>query len=399
MAEFAAFPREEFEVRYAHLRAQMHRHGVGGILATSEPNYRYLTGHHNQRWAVIQRPKAALLPLTAEPAILTIASEGWGLDTLTWVTDIRTIGGPRVEDGYGSYLVALIVDTVKEKGIRSGKIAIERGWQMRCGLSIDDFRQLEKQIAPIELVDAAPILWDARMRKSPAEVECLRRAAQITSAAYRDLRQEFKLGMSEGEIERRTCALLMQHGAERPTYVPVNCHGLRWPKTNFTFFGCSTEQKLEQDALIDMDCGCTYKGYYSDFSRTFAIGAPPEKARTAYRTLQDAIDVAIATIRPGIPITDVCRAMMKVCAKAGAEETWQDMGQVQGHGLGLNGTERPYVTLTDPTILTPGIMFTIEPMVIVEEYGMVVAEEEIVVTEAGCEVLSERAPSELPIIG
>lgn len=399
---FAEFPKEEFEGRYRRLRIEMERNGLAAIIATSEPNFRYLTGAHNQRWPNVLRPHAVLLPLVGEPVVIQPGTDNWGLALVTWIRDLRGFGGNRIQDGYGAHIVAMIADIVAEKGIRRGRIGIERGWQMRAGLSIDDFLELERRLAPVTLVDSAPIWWDVRMIKSPLEIGCIREAGRITSAAYRDVRAGVALGMTEKHVEQIMCAASMRHGAERPTYTPVNFHAGRWPKEEHIVFGLSTDRVLANDMVIDMDGGCTYKGYWSDFSRTFAVGKPPELARAAYRVAQESIAAGLEAVRPGRPISDVYRAMAKAFATSNAaarvSETGMSESGINGHGLGLAATERPYVNGQDQTIMSKGLYFTIEPIFTVQGYGMMLGEEMLVVTDDGYELLSERADPELPVL-
>ena len=399
----AEFPKEEFESRYARLQIEMYRNDMVALLATTEANFRYLTGTRNQRWPNTLRPHCVLLPVKGDPVLIQAASDNYGLRDVTWIEDLRGFGGKRHKDGYGAHMNDTIVDVLAEKDIRRGRIGIERDWQMRAGFSVDDFLSLEKRIAPLELVDAASMWWDVRMIKSPLEVDCMRRSAQITSAAYADLRGDLKVGMTESEIERRMCALLLKHGAERPTYVPVNCHSGRWPVQDHLMFGLSTEKRLENNGLVDMDAGCTFKGYWSDFSRVFGFGKPPEKARVAYRIAQEAIAAGKEAIRPGRPISDIYRAMSKCFQKANTLHRLSEHGMsetgINGHGTGLSATERPYVNLEDTTILSPGLCTTIEPIFSVDGYGWALGEDMFVVTETGYEQFSISAPPELPIIG
>ncbi len=151
------------------------------------------------------------------------------------------------------------------------------------------------------------------------------------------------------------------------------------------------------NGVVDMDCGCTVEGYWSDFNRTFGVGNPPEFGRKAYRSLQQVVEAGIAAVKPGDPVSNVFRAMVKTMGKVGAED--KISATLGGHGLGLSATERPLVSIFEDTIMYPGLFFTIEPITSVEGWGVTLAEEMIVVTESGCELLSERADPELPIVG
>ena len=98
----------------------------------------------------------------------------------------------------------------------------------------------------------------------------------------------------------------------------------------------------------------------------------------------------IGVIRPGVPMRAVVEAVSDALARAGLQRL--DAGRI-GHGLGLQSSEPPDVALGDATVLEPGMAFTVEPA-IVREHGIYQVEQNVVVTETGCEILS-RAPYEL----
>ena len=396
----ATFPREEFEARWRRLQVAMENHGMSALVATNEPNYRYLTGHRNQRWPNMVRPRAVILPLKGEPIMLVGEVEAWGIHEVTHVRDVRTYRGVRADEGYGLFLVRAILETLAELGINSktDRVGIERGGNMRVGLSVDDFLLLEKALAPVELADASQIWWWSTVVKSPLEIDCIRRAAQITSRAFDQIQQDIRIGMTEMDVERRFNELQLSYGCERPTYVPVNFHRGRDPREHFIILGTSTNRKLEKDMSIVMDGGCTVDGYWSDFNREFATGKPSKKTSEVYEIMWQAVEAAIAAVKPGRPISDVAKAQLDIFRKAG----WQDVATIHGiygHGLGLFSTAPPYVTMLHDTIMSEGLFFTIEPTASIPGFGVSIQEENVVVTADGCELLSKRASRTIPIVG
>ena len=398
--KFPEFPREEFQTRYRRLQIEMEKHGLSVLVATIEPHYRYLTGHRNQRWPNILRPRAAILPAEGDPIIITIGSEAWGIQEVTWIRDIRVFAGPRVDDGFGIGLVREILKALSDLGINSGldRVGMELGWHMHPGISHQDFERFRKTVAPVEIVDASQIWWEVQKIKSPLEIDYIREAAQITSKAFEQIEKEIEIGMTEMDVERRFNALQLAYGCERPTYVPVNFHRGRDPQEHYIVFGLSTERKLEEDMTIDMDGGCQVKGYWSDFNRTFATGKVHPKAAEVYRVLREAVTEGIRAVKPGRPITDVAKAQVDVLIENGYMTTEQECG-IFGHGLGLYSTSPPYVNMRDTTIMSEGLFFTIEPGAVVPGWGHALAEENVVVTKDGCELLSVRAPESIPVVG
>jgi len=125
------------------------------------------------------------------------------------------------------------------------------------------------------------------------------------------------------------------------------------------------------------------------------------EAGHAYEAVYQATEAGLAAARPGQSLSAVWRAMADSLAGAGVEPTY--IGRM-GHGIGLTHTEPPSVNATDNTILEPGLVFTLEPSAKYALTGsdnkkkLMVHEENLVVTEAGIELLSKRASPEIPVL-
>ena len=115
----------------------------------------------------------------------------------------------------------------------------------------------------------------------------------------------------------------------------------------------------------------------------------------AYDTLHRAVDAGLDAIRPGVRCAELFTAMAAAIEADGFSAG--DVGRF-GHGLGLQLTEWPSHTPTDHTTLRPGMVITLEPGLTIAPGCTMVHEEDVVVVEHGAELLSRRAPAELPII-
>ena len=145
-----------------------------------------------------------------------------------------------------------------------------------------------------------------------------------------------------------------------------------------------------------IDTGTVYDGYFCDFDRNFAFGHIDDKTQHAYEVLYKATDAGIAASKPGATTSDVCNTMWAVLEAGGA--LGNDVGRM-GHGLGMQLTEQPSITPTDGTVLVPGMIMTIEPAMTFAPNRQMVHEENIVITEDRAQLLTRRAPAEIPIIG
>jgi Xaa-Pro aminopeptidase len=137
-------------------------------------------------------------------------------------------------------------------------------------------------------------------------------------------------------------------------------------------------------------------GYFCDFNRNFAIGAVDGTVATAHERLIDAVDAAAQIARPGATAAQLFHAMDAIVGKGGEPDGGTQAGRL-GHGLGMQLTEWPSLIPSDHTCLEPGMVLTIEPS-IATPGGLVVHEENIVITAQGCAFLSPRAGRKLEVL-
>ena len=119
-----------------------------------------------------------------------------------------------------------------------------------------------------------------------------------------------------------------------------------------------TDRRLEAGDLLVIDVGATWRGYFCDFDRNFALGRATDETRAAYARVFEATEAGLAAVRPGRTAAEVWRAMATVADPAGRADT--PVGRM-GHGLGLDLTEAPSLAPDDRTVLEAGMVITLEP--------------------------------------
>ena len=381
------FARAEFEARAERARAFMREAEVDALLVTAEPQVRYFTGFDSQFWASPTRPWFVVVPREA-PLIAVVPEIGAAGMAATWVDDIRTWPAPRPEDD-GVSLLALALTELPR---RFGRIGAELGPEMVLRMPVVDFFRVRDAIAPLETVDATPVLRRLRGVKSPAEVEKVRHACRIASAAFEALPGKLRLGETEREACRKMRIDVLERGADGSPYMM----GVAGPGGYDNIVMGPRDRAIEAGDILIIDTGTTFDGYFCDFDRNFAFGPPGDAARRAHDTVYEATEAGIAAARPDATTTDLWRAMTQVLEAGGALSN--NVGRL-GHGLGLQLTEWPSNRPGDDTPLIPGMVLTIEPGMEFQPGRMMVHEEDIVVTEDGCELLTRRAAPEMPVIG
>ena len=156
-----------------------------------------------------------------------------------------------------------------------------------------------------------------------------------------------------------------------------------------------TDRRLAEGDVLIIDTGTTFDGYFCDFDRNFAFGAPDAAAGRAHRVVFDATEAGLRAARPGATAAAVWAAMAEVLEAGGS--LGNQVGR-QGHGLGMQLTEGLSLMPGDETVLTPGMVITIEPGMSFAPGKVMVHEENVVITEDGAELLTHRAPPEMPIM-
>jgi Xaa-Pro aminopeptidase len=380
------FPPAEYEARAARAQRLMSEQGMDGLVLTSPPNIRYVSGFDTQFWESPTRPWFVVLPRAGAPIAIVpeIGAPGMGM---TWVCDIRTWPAPRPEDDGVSLLTAALAQLPR----RFGRIGWELGRESIVRMPMIDYLRVKDGLAGLEFVDGTPIIRALRGVKSPAEIERLRFICQTVSDGFEALTGKLAIGDSERDACRKLRIDLLERGADGSPYLI----GVAGPGGYDNIIMGPTDRRIERGDILIIDTGTTFDGYYCDFDRNFAFGPATDAARRAHETVWDATEAGIGAVRPGATTTDLWRAMVRVLEAGGS--LGNNVGRM-GHGLGLQLTEPPSNMPGDDTPIVADMVLTIEPGMEYAPGKMIVHEENIVVRADGAELLSRRAPREMWIV-
>jgi Xaa-Pro aminopeptidase len=148
----------------------------------------------------------------------------------------------------------------------------------------------------------------------------------------------------------------------------------------------ATERIVEANTTVVIDAGCYVDGYVSDCTRTFATGELPDDLARAYEVCWRAQRSALAAVQSGAAGKDVDAVSREPIERAGWGEKY---GHGLGHGVGLLVHEAPTLRPESEDVLEPGNVVTVEPGIYLEGEGGVRIEDLVVVTETGCEILTQ----------
>jgi Xaa-Pro aminopeptidase len=368
-------------------RVAMAAQGLDALLLASGTNLCSLTGYPVVE-PTLARPFYLLLPRAGAPVLIVHMGREFEARSLSWVRDVRT---------YRRLSVAPVEElhaAVRGAGISAGRIGAELGFEQRLGIPVLDLRRIEAELAPIEIVDASPLLWDLRLRKAPWEIAAMRRACAYTAGAYERMFSIVREGSTEREVVLTMMIETGRAGGGAPWVVITS-----GPGRYDVLMGSGSDREIERGDLVWLDSGCTVEGFWSDFGRSGVVGGPTPEQVDAQRRIIDITQLGVGMVRPGRPVAEIAAAVNERVREIGLPVT-SDIAALAGrvgHGVGLDMTEPPHISEDDPTVLAPGMTITIEPGV-ATAFGLFHAEQNVLVTEDSHEVLS-RSPQHLRTIG
>ncbi|MCX7975773.1 MAG: Xaa-Pro peptidase family protein [Bellilinea sp.] len=254
------------------------------------------------------------------------------------------------------------------------------------GVEPTRFRFLEWQFIQtaardVRFVSAEPALNVLRLRKDEQELAAMRRAVNIAERAFEQILPLIKAGITERELAAElTVALLRNGSAPELPFAPIVAFGANSANPH----AVPGDTPLKSGDLVLFDWGASYEDYFSDITRTLALGDPGEELRHIYNIVLRANQEGRGAGKPGLPAGAVDRAARRVIEEAKYGDFFIHR---TGHGLGMESHEPPYLYAENPLSLESGMVYTVEPGIYLPGKGGVRIEDDVVVTADGCETL------------
>jgi len=319
-------------------------------------------------------------------------------------------------------LDGLIPDFLADCGVVHAPLSFDPAWDARIAGWMNQVRARARSgvSAPRELKDVYAAIDEMRLIKGPEEIALMRRAASITAGAHRRAMRATRPGRIEHEIEAELLHEFRVHGAQGPAYPPIVAGGERACILHYV----QNNGLLRDRELLLIDAGCELDGYAADLTRTFPVnGKFTAEQREIYQLVLAAQAAAIAAVKPGNCWDDPHRAAVRVLTQglidlglikenleqAAETESYRKFYMHRtGHWLGLDVHDAgDYKHGGEWRALVPGMVLTVEPGCYIRPGENVPAsfagigvriEDDVLVTEAGAEVLTRDAPKSIPEI-
>lgn len=280
-------------------------------------------------------------------------------------------------------------------------------------LSFTEYNRLAACFPETEVVPCGTALVrQARSVKTPIEIEMFRRSGAAHTKAYEQIPSVYQPGMTDRqlsiEIERlmrlEGClgifrvfgqsmeifmgSLLAGDNAAVPSPYDFALGG---KGLDPSLPGGVSGTLLQAGQCFMVDMGGNFYGYMGDMSRVFSIGRLPEQAYTAHQTCIEIQEEIAAMAKPGTVCEDMYNKAIEIVTKAGFADYFMGVGQKAkfiGHGIGLEINEMPVLAPRMKQELEPGMVFALEPKIVLPDIGPVGIENSWVVTTEGLEKLT-----------
>jgi Xaa-Pro aminopeptidase len=343
------------------LRAWLARHNLDAVYVTKPVSIAYLTGFHAEPFerlmALAVRPDRAILIVPA----LEREKAGRHSD------QAEVVAWRDGEDAYA--LVRAALEGCVEVGVEKEHMTLLAA------------EMLMARTAAREMVDVSPEIRRLRRIKNQYEIEKLTRAAAITDVVTHEVMKRLRVGQTELEVSVMIGSAIGEQGGT------LSFESLVQSGPNSALPHVRpTSRKLAAGDLVLLDFGAAFDGYRADTTRMAVVGEPSARHQEIHSVVLAAHDAAIAAVRAGTTTGAVDAAARQVIEAAGMGDRFFHR---VGHGLGLEAHEDPSLDPGSALVLETGMVFTIEPGVYIPGWGGVRIEDDVVVDQSGCRVLTK----------
>lgn len=353
------------------LRRLVRDAGLDAVVAASPENVPYLAGViiPTQR-SLRERLAMVLWPAEGEPAFVVCDLEYELARAATWISDLRSY----VELQQSP--IKALVEVIEERGLGRGRIGIE--YRYLLAVFWDELRAL---LPHATWVHADGLLNEARVVKTPQEIDLLARANRATEQAHLDAYCTMRPGETEKDVAERLSRGILRSGADEVAFCYLN-GGARTGMRHLT----PGDYAIQPGDLVKCDAGGTYQGYYSDIARTVALGTPRPEQRETYKKIYEIHQACLSAARPGILASEIYRVQQEGFARRGLPF----LVPHAGHSIGLEAHEGPMLAPLSTRELEPNMVIAIETRLLVPKKEGYHVEDIVLITDIGAQVLTTQ---------
>jgi len=361
--------------RITQLQSWLKDENVDVAIVTSTDNVFYLSGFYSDPH---ERLLATVIFKDDEPFLICPMME---------VESAKRTGYPYSVLGYTDTENSweLVYKEIQKRTSTVQNIAIET-----THMNVERFNIIKSMFPNISILRIEDCLENMRLIKDETELAKLRKACELADYAIQVGIETIKEGITELEIVAAIEYELKKKGVEKMSFATTVLVGANAASPH----GNPGLTKVKKGDFVLFDLGVVYEGYCSDITRTVAYDHIREGDREVYEAVLRGQEAAIQLSKPGMTCAEIDLEARNIIKEAGYGEYFTHR---LGHGLGIGIHEFPSVTETNPLVLQKGMVYTIEPGIYIPGRIGVRIEDDVVITENGCEVLT-KFPKSLQVI-
>lgn len=353
-------------VKLTALREKMRSENLDGFFVANPFNRRYLSGFTGTSGNLVITTHSAQL-ITDFRYVEQAAQQAPDFTVVRHERDILECVGEQVKKG----------------GVK--RLAFEKDH-----VTYSLYQKLASFTEGIELVPVQGIIEELRLMKTPEEIAIIKEAASIADQAFTHILEFIKPGVTERQVSNELEFTMRRLGATASSFDTIVASGLRSALPH----GVATDKQIQSGELVTLDFGAYYQGYCSDITRTISVGKPDPKLEHIYSIVLKAQLNGVQKVGPEMSGKEADSLTREIISEAGFAEYF---GHGTGHGIGLEIHEGPTLSPRGEYNLQPGMVVTVEPGIYLPGLGGVRIEDDVVITDQGCDILTS-SPKEFIIL-
>jgi Xaa-Pro aminopeptidase len=375
MASELPFSMDEYERRLIQIKKRMAARGLDTLLIVNPASCNYLTGYVTFAVGAYQ---CLVIPREGTPSLLTFELELPGVFLSSWIEDgVAYVSG---EDPLKATRKLL-----DRRGLLRGTIGIELDSNF---MPVERYQHLVAALEGCRLADGSRIVAETMHTKSPAEIEMIRQAARITAYGMSAAIDAVRAGTTDNEVAAAAYAAIIAAGSEFMCIDPIVTTGTRSGVPHTTH----RRVRIEPGDPVWIELGACYQRYSAPLMRTVFVGKPSQEVQDLADASLAGLRTVMSTVRPGITAEAVAAEGRKALPLDDPSVVFHHTyGYSIGLGLPPEWSDDMLLRFRkgNTTVLEPGMVFHATMGLRRRNLYGTVCSETIVVTDTGCEALTE----------
>jgi Xaa-Pro dipeptidase len=368
------FSLDEYQSRLRAVRVEMERRGLDALVLTTPENILYLTGYQTPGYYMYQ---CLLVTSTHDPLLLIRNGEVSNARAYSWLGEC--LGYLDYENPAGTTAALLA-----EVGLTHRTIGLEmRSWFLTARV-YEDLRQREPDT---KWIDASGTVETCRLRKSPTEIEYIRRAARAAEAGMRSAIDATRVGARDNDVAAALSAAMIAAGSEYLSMGPFVAAG----KRSTIFHGIWGRNLIEAGQSMNLEVGAVFNRYNAGLMRSVSMGKPSADQEKMGIAAEAANRRLVESIRPGAMTADLHACVDAELRRHGFGPR---TGLRCGYSIGLAfppdwGEGHILSVINEPNVSLGAGMVLHCPLIVKDHRYGAAFSETVLVTETGHEVLTD----------